>query len=99
MRRFESCPHSQKCRGRFLVESPSPTKRCSRVRSSTPVPTFRSDHAPVAERIQASLFFSSGAQRQRASCAPKRYTLVRSTWIQLSQAFHAEVVQWQDEGL
>ena len=27
MRRFESCPHSQKCRGRFLVESPSPTKR------------------------------------------------------------------------
>src|SRR6202051_3013303 len=56
MRRFESCPHSQKCRGRLLVEGPSPTKRCSRVRSSTPVPTFRSDYAPVAERIPASLF-------------------------------------------
>ena len=38
MRRFESCPHSQECRGRLLVEGPSPTKRCSRVRSSTPVP-------------------------------------------------------------
>ena len=53
MRRFESCPHSQKCRGRLLVEGPSPTKRCSRVRSSTPVPD---DCAPVAEGIQASLF-------------------------------------------
>ena len=77
MRRFESCPHSQESRGRLLVEGPSPTKRCSRVRSSTPVPTFRSDRAPVAERIQASLCFSIGAQRQRASCAPRRYTLVR----------------------
>jgi hypothetical protein len=56
MRRFESCPHSQKCRGRLLVEGPSPTKRCSRVRSSTPVPGIRSDCAPVAERIQASPF-------------------------------------------
>src|SRR5580698_4173006 len=36
MRRFESCPHSQERRGRFLVESPSPTKRCSRVRSLYP---------------------------------------------------------------
>ncbi len=52
-RRFESCPHSQQCRGRLLVEGPSPTKRCSRVRSSTPVPD---DYAPVAEGIQASLF-------------------------------------------
>jgi hypothetical protein len=41
MRRFESCPHSQKHRGRLLVEGPSPTKRCSRVRSSTPVPILR----------------------------------------------------------
>src|SRR5258708_12988713 len=40
IRRFESCPHSHLCRGRFLVESPSPTKRCTRVRSSTPAPTF-----------------------------------------------------------
>ena len=38
MRRFESCPHSQICRGRFLAESLCPTNRCSRVRSSTPVP-------------------------------------------------------------
>ena len=53
MRRFESCPHSQECRGRLLVEGPSPTKRCSRVRSSTPVPN---ECAPVAEGIQASLF-------------------------------------------
>ena len=49
MRRFESCPHSQQCRGRFLVESPCPTNRCSRVRSSTPVPPML--RAPVAEWI------------------------------------------------
>src|SRR5262249_43334249 len=53
-RRFESCPHSHLCRGRPLVEGPSPTKRCSRVRSSTPVPN---DCAPVAEGIEASLFY------------------------------------------
>jgi hypothetical protein len=66
MRRFESCPHSQERRGRLLVEGPSPTKRCSRVRSSTPVPTFRSDCAPMAEEIQASLFFFR--RRTTATC-------------------------------
>jgi hypothetical protein len=39
---------------------PSPTKKSSRVRSSTPAPD---DCAPVAEPIQASLLFLNGAQR------------------------------------
>ena len=66
MRRFESCPHSQKCRGRLLVEGPSPTKRCSRVRSSTPVPD---DCAPVASgfRHRSSKAIHAGSSPARRS--------------------------------
>jgi hypothetical protein len=82
IRRFESCPHSQNAGGAFCprcfkMESLCPTNRRSRVRSSTPVPEFRSDCAPVAEWIQASLFSPPLAHNGAPPCAPERYTLVR----------------------
>jgi hypothetical protein len=92
MRRFESCPHSQKRRGRLLVEGPSPTKRCSRVRSSTPVPDKTTRLWPSGFRHRSS--FSYGPQR---NTHPVRQS--DTCWFESSQAFHAEVVQWKDEGL
>jgi hypothetical protein len=55
-------PTANQCRGRLLVEGPSPTKRCSRVRSSTPVPEYRLRACGRADSGIALL---------------KRYTLVR----------------------
>jgi hypothetical protein len=91
MRRFESCPHSQKCRGRLLVEGPSPTKRCSRVRSSTPVPrTTRLWPSGFRHRSSFSEAHNGNVHLVRQS---------DTRWFESSQAFHAEVVQWKDEGL
>ena len=68
MRRFDSCPRSQvrQRRGRLLVEGPSPTKRCSRVRSSTPVPD---DCAPVPRgfRHRSSKAIHAGSSPARRS--------------------------------
>jgi hypothetical protein len=48
----------------------------------------------VAEGIQASLFF---LMAHNGNVHPVRPSDTR--WFESGQAFHAEVVQWQDEGL
>src|SRR5579864_3649553 len=70
MRRFESCPHSQECRGRLLVEGPSPTKRCSRVRSSTPV--------PITARLWPRGFRHRSSKAIHAGSSPARRSMPRS---------------------
>ena len=73
IRRFESCPHSQKCRGRLLVESPSPTKRCSRVRSSTPAPATSKE-----TRLWPRGFRHRSSKAIHAGSSPARRSMPRS---------------------
>jgi hypothetical protein len=72
MRRFESCPQPI-CRGRFLVESPSPTKRSSRVRSSTPVSTFE-----LTTRLWPRGFRHRSSKAIHAGSSPARRSMPRS---------------------
>src|SRR5580698_6646563 len=66
-------PPQPLCRGRFLVESPSPTKRCSRVRSSTPVPTFE-----LTTRLWPRGFRHRSSKAIHAGSSPARRSMPRS---------------------
>ena len=99
MRRFESCPHSQYAGVAFWLRAPLLQRGAVEF---DPLPRYQ--HFEVTARLWPRGFrhrssFLTAHNGNVHPVRPSDTRLVRSTLTQISQALHAEVVQWQDEGL